>query len=575
MKVTPPFKLANTITGNAMSDITASFLMDSAKGAMSKANQSSSFNNGKGPVDHFASVLDKQTRASQVEQSSAPQEKVSSATPKPSNQASSRNEPREKAPESSNRVSDAPEQRANEAEKETQASHRSGENQSGDKERHDKEHAEGRGPEQAAKRMAEKTEENVEPKAAEHAASLEKGQETSSEKHSDILAMLLARVQEKHPDLDLSKVDQEALLAEVEGEHGEELLADLSEVVDGLVATAVDGLQDLNADNDKLAGLAEAVVVGADREVTPEVTADVVHEEAPVVAEALMASMTPQQVVEDIQEAAVAEPEVTAKSQGVNPLANAVRQNVEKTVKPEPTPLETEIDLESPDELMMAEAALEKVLERLELQHGKTEAVLSVKEALSRPGNAAEFLEQLTSRVASESGTESRSLIGAMNAANAAGGLRGGAPVAQQVLSTPLSSPDWGSAFAKRISFFVRNDMQHAELRLDPPEMGRVNIRINITQDQASLHIITQHANVKDVIEQTLPKLREMLAESGLNLANADVSTQLANQQKQPQNEAGGRLAGPAFPGDNEESVEESGAAARVIESDSLVDFYA
>ena len=103
----------------------------------------------------------------------------------------------------------------------------------------------------------------------------------------------------------------------------------------------------------------------------------------------------------------------------------------------------------------------------------------------------------------------------------------------QLVLQTQVNHPQWGSDFSKRIQFLVKNNMQHAELRLDPPELGKIQVKISLAQDQANVSFASTHGNVRDAIEQALPRLRELLNESGIQLGNADVASQF--QQKNGQ----------------------------------------
>jgi flagellar hook-length control protein FliK len=70
----------------------------------------------------------------------------------------------------------------------------------------------------------------------------------------------------------------------------------------------------------------------------------------------------------------------------------------------------------------------------------------------------------------------------------------------------------------------VREGVQLAELRIRPPEMGLIEVRIAVSQQEASLAFAAQHSAVRDAIESALPRLREMLSEGGISLGNVDVS---------------------------------------------------
>lgn len=91
----------------------------------------------------------------------------------------------------------------------------------------------------------------------------------------------------------------------------------------------------------------------------------------------------------------------------------------------------------------------------------------------------------------------------------------------------------WNAQVGDRINWMVNNNMQRAEIRLDPPELGKLDIQLNISKDnQASILIHVTNATAKEAIESALPRLREMFEQQGLDLANVDVSQQNMQQQQ-------------------------------------------
>jgi len=148
-------------------------------------------------------------------------------------------------------------------------------------------------------------------------------------------------------------------------------------------------------------------------------------------------------------------------------------------------------------------------------------------------GNKNSMMSDFTDQLAPKNSSESLDRASMLSSLGVAGRpLAATTPaVAQQLtLQTQVDNPEWGSEFSKRIQFLVKNNMQHAELRLDPPELGKIQVKINLSQDQASVAFVSQSGNVRDAIEQAMPRLREMLNESGIQLGDADVSSQF--QQK-------------------------------------------
>ena len=80
----------------------------------------------------------------------------------------------------------------------------------------------------------------------------------------------------------------------------------------------------------------------------------------------------------------------------------------------------------------------------------------------------------------------------------------------------------------------VGSRLQGAEIRLNPAHLGPLEVRIQIQNDQANINFTAQHGMVREALEAAIPRLREMLGESGLQLNNVTVSDQsLAEQRRQ------------------------------------------
>ncbi len=92
--------------------------------------------------------------------------------------------------------------------------------------------------------------------------------------------------------------------------------------------------------------------------------------------------------------------------------------------------------------------------------------------------------------------------------------------------------PGWSDVFADRVSFAVRQNLQEAEIRLNPPSLGQVDVRIVMHNDQANLMFSSPHSAVRDAIEASMARLRDMLADSGFSLVNVDVSDKSLAQQR-------------------------------------------
>jgi flagellar hook-length control protein FliK len=105
------------------------------------------------------------------------------------------------------------------------------------------------------------------------------------------------------------------------------------------------------------------------------------------------------------------------------------------------------------------------------------------------------------------------------------------APV-QVTINTPVTQDKWGEEFNEKITWLANKNEQSAELHLNPPELGPMDVVLKVSGDQATAFFTSPHAAVREAIEHALPKLREMMAESGIMLGNATVNDQATRNQQ-------------------------------------------
>lgn len=89
-----------------------------------------------------------------------------------------------------------------------------------------------------------------------------------------------------------------------------------------------------------------------------------------------------------------------------------------------------------------------------------------------------------------------------------------------------LQQQDAAGQLRERVQLMVRQNIQVAEIRLDPAELGQMQIRINLQQEQASVQFIVQQQQAKELLEQQMPRLREMLQQQGIQLGEGQVQQQ-------------------------------------------------
>ncbi|MFK8066764.1 MAG: flagellar hook-length control protein FliK [Gammaproteobacteria bacterium] len=96
-------------------------------------------------------------------------------------------------------------------------------------------------------------------------------------------------------------------------------------------------------------------------------------------------------------------------------------------------------------------------------------------------------------------------------------------------ITNPMGTQQWGDELVSRVKWQIGQTIQEAKISLNPRELGPLQIKINIIDDQAHVQFIANHSSVKEAVEDAIPRLREMLEQSGLMLADTDVSQQSAD----------------------------------------------
>lgn len=128
--------------------------------------------------------------------------------------------------------------------------------------------------------------------------------------------------------------------------------------------------------------------------------------------------------------------------------------------------------------------------------------------------------------------------------------------VVQTGVPMTLGQPRWGQAVGERVLWLAAQNVSSAELRLDPPELGPMQVRVSIQNDQATVSFSSPHPMVREALDQSAARLREMFSEQGLNLTNMDVSDQsFARQNSRDEASTGGSANGSDADIDDEETL--------------------
>ncbi|MBE0379476.1 flagellar hook-length control protein FliK [Pseudoalteromonas prydzensis] len=147
-------------------------------------------------------------------------------------------------------------------------------------------------------------------------------------------------------------------------------------------------------------------------------------------------------------------------------------------------------------------------------------------------------------------------------------------PTVLQALNIVKS--DAAKLLQERVSALLSINNKEAEIRLDPPEMGSMQIRIRSDAEQAHINFVVQNQQAKEALEQSLPRLRELLAQQGIELGESSI--QQGNSQAEhgddAQQNGQGQLANKQQ-NEQQDSVTQQSSAATGQQSSSSIDYYA
>jgi flagellar hook-length control protein FliK len=195
-----------------------------------------------------------------------------------------------------------------------------------------------------------------------------------------------------------------------------------------------------------------------------------------------------------------------------------------------------------------------------ELRSKPADAHANTEEALSKLGQkqafGTEFKEAVASAQAAVTAAAAAQQPAMVNAAQAAGA----AAHLSDHIAPRVGTPGWDQAVAQKVSWMVAGDQQSASLTLNPPDLGPLQVVLNVTNSQADAAFTAAQPEVRQALEDALPRLREMLSDAGIQLGQATVSSGAPNQQGTPEQ----RQFQPTSRGDNSDTPDTQLRSTRV-----------
>lgn len=136
----------------------------------------------------------------------------------------------------------------------------------------------------------------------------------------------------------------------------------------------------------------------------------------------------------------------------------------------------------------------------------------------------------------------------------------------------------WSEEIVNRVMYLSSANLKSADIQLQPAELGRLDIRVNVAADQSTqVNFVSGHAAVREALDSQMHRLRDMLAQQGMGQVDVNVSDQSRNWQGQGQEQqsqqrsqaSGGRLE------DDTPLAAAEPVAPSIVLGTSAVDYYA
>ncbi|WP_237882989.1 flagellar hook-length control protein FliK [Pseudomonas sp. PGPR40] len=110
----------------------------------------------------------------------------------------------------------------------------------------------------------------------------------------------------------------------------------------------------------------------------------------------------------------------------------------------------------------------------------------------------------------------------------------------------------WTEEVVNRVMYLSSANLKAADIQLQPAELGRLDIRVNMVPDQQTqVTFMSAHPSVREALDGQMHRLRDMFAQQGMGQVDVNVSDQSRGWQGQEQaqqgqggrsNASGGRL---------------------------------
>jgi flagellar hook-length control protein FliK len=112
------------------------------------------------------------------------------------------------------------------------------------------------------------------------------------------------------------------------------------------------------------------------------------------------------------------------------------------------------------------------------------------------------------------------------------------AAAAGEELTARVGTDAWNDQVGQKVVYMVGGEDQTASLTLNPPDLGPLQVVLSVSNGQADVTFSSNQLEVRQALENALPRLQEMMSESGIALGNATVNAGMSNGGQAQQDQA-------------------------------------
>jgi flagellar hook-length control protein FliK len=142
-------------------------------------------------------------------------------------------------------------------------------------------------------------------------------------------------------------------------------------------------------------------------------------------------------------------------------------------------------------------------------------------------------------------------------------------------LAPRVGAEGWDQALGQKVVWMVGGSQQSATLTLNPPDLGPLQIVLNVSDSQATAQFTAAQPEVRHALEAAMPKLREMLGEAGIQLGQSNVSAGTPNNQQNAFNQPQQSSRNSGSPSENSDMPAPATRTQVITGGQGLVDTFA